>query len=213
MLCEASGVSSSTPAAVPPGWYPDPAGVRQWRVWTGVDWSDVTRPFGTPEVASTLAASLTLLQALRRVLVAGIVGVLGGLALLVSVLAHWPGTAHPTPWWFALCASSLAVALLAVGSVVCAFGVKELRGRWTIDAFVPGLNLFVASFLVTQRLGRQKVWRIVAEVTLLVLFAVAAHEDLWFCVGPNIVAYVETSWFSALIDQLTGPTVAKGDAS
>jgi len=207
-------MSSSTSAAGPPGWYPDPGGARQWRVWTGVDWSEVTRPYGDLIVAAPLADNLTLVQALRRVLDAGIVGVLGGLALLVSVLAHWPGTAHPAPWWFAYVASYVAVALLLVGSVVCAFGVKELRGRWTPEAFVPGVNLFVASFLVTRRLGRTKVWRVVSEIVLLVLFAAAAHDDLWLCVGPVMVAYVESSWFSASIEQLTGPaTGASSDVS
>jgi hypothetical protein len=181
-------------------------------VWTGVDWSEVTRPFGAPGAATTVANSLALLQALRRVRVVGIVGVLGGLTLLVSVLAHWPGTAHPAPRWFAVSASNVALALLIVGTVVCAFGVKELRGRWTLEAFVPGVNLFVASVVVTRRLGRTRVWRVVAEVILLVLFAVAAHDDLWLCSGPIVVAYLETSWFSALIDQLTGSrTGATGD--
>lgn len=198
-------MSSSLPAAVPPGWYPDPAGLRQWRVWTGTEWSEVTRSYPAPVVSTSLAANLPLLQALRRILVAGIAGVLGGLALLVSALAHWPGTAHPTPWWFALSASNVAVALLVVGSVVCAFGVKELNGRWTLEAFLPGVNLFVASLLVTRRLGRSKVSRVVAEMVVLALFVFAARDDLWLCVGPIAVAYVETSWFSALIDQLTGP--------
>jgi hypothetical protein len=171
-----------------------------------VAWSEATRPYPEPVATTSFVANLPLIQALRRVLVAGIVGVLGGLALLVSVLAHWPGTAHPAPWWFALTASNVAVALLLVGSVVCAFGVKELNGRWTLEAFLPGVNLFVASVLATRRLGRTRVWRVVSEVVLLALFAVAAHDELWLCVGPVVVAYVETSWFSALIDQLSGPT-------
>jgi uncharacterized protein involved in response to NO len=130
------------------------------------------------------------------------------------VLAHWPGTAHPAPRWFALVASDAAIALLVLGSVVCAFGVRELQGRWSPGAFVPGLNLFVASALVTHRLGRTQLWRIVSEIVLLVLFAIASRNDLWLCVGPVIVAYVETSWFGALIDQLSGPsTVEKHDAS
>jgi hypothetical protein len=206
-------VTSSAPAAVPPGWYPDPAGRRQWRVWTGAEWSEVTRPFPSPVATTSLVADVSLIQALRRVLVVGIVGVLGGLSLLVGVLAHWPATAHPVPWWFALAASNVAVALLVVGSVVCAFGVRELNGRWSVEAFIPGFNLFVASFLATRRLGRTRLWRVVFEVGLLTLFTVAAHDDLWLCVGPIVVAYVETSWFSALIDLLSGPTVeARGSS-
>ena len=72
-------------------------------------------------------------------------------------------------------ASDVGVALLLVGSVVCAFGVRELDGRWSLAALLPGVNLFVASALVTRRLGRLQAWRIVAEVILLVTFAVGAH--------------------------------------
>jgi hypothetical protein len=132
----------------------------------------------------------------------GIVGVLGGLGLLVSVLAHWPGTAHPAPEWFALVASNAAVALLAVGTTVCAFGVKELEGRWSLAAFLPGMNLFVASALVNRRLGMRPTWRIISEIVLLVVFTVSSRDDLWLCIGPVIVAYLELTWFSALIDRL-----------
>ena len=206
-------MSFSSPATTPPGWYPDPAGTRRWRVWTGEEWSEVTRSYGDPPKSSHFAASLPLVQALQRVFTLGVVGVLGGLGLLVSVLAHWPGTADPAPWWFAVTASSVAVALLLLGSIVCAFGVKELEGHWSPVAFLPGANLFVASALVTHRLGRHQVWRIASEVILLALFAAASRNDLWLCLGPMIVAYVESTWFGALIDQLNGPTAGPEDAS
>jgi len=201
------------PTSVPPGWYPDPSGSRQWRIWTGATWSEVTRPYGDTAVTPRFVASLGLVQAMRRVFGAGVVGVVGGLGLLVSVLAHWPGTAHPAPRWFALTASDVAVAMIVVGSVVCAFGVKELQGRWSPEAFLPGVNLFIASVLVRRRLGQARTWRIVSEILLLVLFAAASRDELWLSVGPVIVAYVETSWFGALIDQLGSPSGADGLAS
>jgi hypothetical protein len=189
---------------VPPGWYPDPSGARQWRVWNGTGWTALTKPYGEVVATPRFAANLSLVQALRRVRGAGVVGVLGGLGLLVGVLAHWPGTAHPVPQWFALAASQLAVALLLVGTIVCAFGVRELDGRWSFGAFVPVVNFFIASALVTRRLGRVRVSRLFAEVVLLVLFALSSKADLWLFASPMIVAYVETSWFAALIDQLSG---------
>lgn len=202
-------MSSPAPHEVPPGWYPDPSGARQWRVWTGTAWSEVTRPYG--EAPTTrLASSWQLVVALRRVLTVGIAGVLGGLGLLVSALAHWPGTAHPAPEWFAVLATGVAAALLLVGSVVCAFCVKELEGHWTIEAFVPGVNLFVASALATHRLGGRRLWRIVFELVLLVVFVVSSRDDLWLSIGPVIVAYVESTWFSAFIDQLSGSSTLSG---
>lgn len=202
-------MSLSSPYDVPPGWYPDPAGARQWRVWTGTTWSEVTRPYGESSAitAPRFAPSLTLVLALRRVLTTGIVGVLGGLGLLVSVLAHWPGTAHPTSEWFAVVATGVAGLLLIVGSVVCAFGVKELEGRWSLEAVIPGINLFVASALVTRRLGSRRIWRIVSEIILLAIFVVSSRNDLWLCIGPVIVAYIESTWFNALIERLTGPSI------
>lgn len=200
-------MSLSSPYDVPPGWYPDPSGARQWRVWTGTAWSEVTRPYGENAVdAPRLAASLDLVSALGRVRAVGIVGVLGGLGLLVSVLAHWPGTSRPVPEWFALAATSAASVLLLIGSVVCAFAVKELEGHWSPEAFIPGVNLFVASALVTRRLGVRRTWRIGSEVILLAVFAVSSRNEIWLCVGPVIVAYIESTWFNALIDQLTDPS-------
>jgi Protein of unknown function (DUF2510) len=207
-------VSEATANPIPPGWYPDPSGARQWRVWTGATWSEVTRPYGVPVVAPPFEANLELLLALRRVFGAGIVGVVGGFGLLVGVLAHWPGTAHPEPRWFALTASNAAVALMLVGSVICAFAVRELRGRWTLDAFLPGVNLFVASVLVAERLGRRRSWRVLSEIVLLALFAASSRADPWLFVGPLVVAYVETSWFGALIERLSGSArVAPNTAS
>jgi uncharacterized protein DUF2510 len=195
-------VSTAVTSAPPPGWYPDPSGARQWRVWTGTAWSDVTRPYGERADSPRSGNLFSLVSALRRVQNVGIVGILGGLGLLVSVLAHWPGTAHPAPEWFALVATAAAAALLVLGSTVCALGVRELEGHWSLAAFLPGMNLFVASALVNRRLGMRPTWRIISEIVLLVVFASSSRDDLWLCIGPVIVAYLELTWFSALIDRL-----------
>jgi len=205
-------VSFPTPEAVPAGWYPDPSGTRQWRVWTGSKWSEVTRLYGESSVPARLAANLSLVQALARVWSVGVVGVVGGLGLLVGVLAHWPGTAHPTPEWFALIASSTAVAMLAVGSVVCAFGARELRGRWSMEAFIPGVNFLLVSALVAQRLRRPSFVRNTADVVLLTAYAASSHAHAWLGVAPMIVAFSQTLWVSALVDQLKGPSTVEASA-
>jgi hypothetical protein len=41
---------------------------------------------------------------------------------------------------------------------------------------------------------------------VLALFVVSSGNDLWLCIGPVVVAYIESTWFSALIDQLSGPS-------
>lgn len=195
----------ATPTDAPSGWYPDPAGERAWRVWTGDRWSEVTRPYGEAPAATGAVAELELERAIRRVVGLGVVGVVGGLALLVGVLAHWPKTAHPAPYWFAVVASDLALALLVVGSVASAFAVKALYGRWHAAAFVPGVNLFVASALASRRLGRFSPWRLCSEIALLIVFASSLHQDPWLALIPVLVAYVESTWFAALVRQLHGP--------
>ncbi|HET8989905.1 MAG TPA: DUF2510 domain-containing protein [Acidimicrobiales bacterium] len=189
----------------PPGWYPDPAGGRQWRVWNGAAWTGVTRPYGDALPARRVGASLGLVRALRRVVDLGVVGVIGGLALLVGVLDHLPGSAEPLPTWFAGPAGVAAVGLLALGTVVYAGALRELRGRWTLDAWVPGLNYLVVGVLAARRLGRPSGLRVVSEVVLLVLYATSARADAWLDLAPVIVALGQGMWLSVLIDRLTGP--------
>jgi hypothetical protein len=169
----------------------------------------MTRPFGEAP-SRPVSAPAAVIVSLRRIQTFGVVGVVGGLGLLVSVLAHWPGSAQPEPDWFAVIASNLAVALLAVGTTASAFGVRELEGRWSLGALVPGFNLFVASALVNRRLGLRPGTRVLSEVTMLALFAVAARHDAWLGVAPVVVAYLELSWFSALITRLSAGDPAPG---
>lgn len=199
---ENGSVSVGTP---PAGWYPDPSGSRQWRVWTGAEWSTATRAYGDPARPRTVSASLSLVRALRRVIDLGVVGILGGIALIVGVLDHLPGSSEPLPAAFAGVAGTLAVGLLAIGTVVYAEALKELRGRWTLDAWIPGVNYLVVGVLAARRLGRPSGLRIATETALLVLYATSARTDAWLDVAPVIVAFGQGMWLSVLIDQLTGP--------
>ncbi len=200
---------SLTPSnAIPPGWYPDPGGARQWRVWTGTNWSELTRPFGEPVVSTPMAASLPLIDALHRLLRYGIVAFFAGLGLVVNVLAHWPGTAKPTPFWFASTALELGIGLLLIGSLCFSFAARQLEGHWTIEAFLPGINVLVVSGLVTQRLGgRSPLWRVLTETILLALFIGQSHTELWLGVAPALVTLDHMRWTSALVDRLAGPPV------
>jgi hypothetical protein len=201
-------VSLTPSTAIPPGWYPDPSGARQWRVWTGTNWSELTRPYGEPVVSTPVAASLPLIDALHRLLRYGIVGFFAGLGLVVNVLAHWPGTAKPAPFWFASTALELGIGLLLIGSLSFSFAARQLEGHWTIEAFLPGINVLVVSGLVTQRLGgRSPLWRVVTETILLALFIGQSHAALWLGVAPALVTLDHMRWTSALVDRLAGPPV------
>jgi Protein of unknown function (DUF2510) len=194
-------VTSSGPP-VPTGWYPDPSGARQWRVWTGTQWSELTRPYGEAASAPSIATDLSLIQALHRLVRYGIAGDFAGISILVSVLAHWPGTAHPVSLSFAVSACNVAVALILIGSACFAFAARELEGHWTPWAFIPGVNLFAVNVIVTRRLGGQPLRRVGAEVVLMTLFVAQFHAEVWLCLAPVIVAVGESQWIATLIDQI-----------
>ena len=199
-------MSISSTSSPPPGWYPDPSGQRQWRVWTGTGWSELTRPYGEAVATPRLVESLPLISALNLLVRFGIVAVFSGLGLVVSVLAHWPGTRHPTPLWFAESASDLGVGLLVVGSVLFAFALRELVGRWTPLAFVPVVNIFAVEALVTERLSaRSASRRVFADVVLLTLFIVEAHNAPWLAAGVVVVTLGQLQWTAALLDELCPP--------
>jgi hypothetical protein len=194
---------------IPPGWYPDPSGARQWRVWNGTSWSELTRPYGEPVVRASIAASLSTIGALHRLVRYGIAALFAGLGLVVSVLAHWPGTAHPTPLWFASGALSVGIGLLVIGTACFGFAVAALEGHPSVWAFVPGINALLLSGLVAQRLGGPSATsRVVSEIVLVALFIDLAHTQPWLCVAPVLIAFDQLRRTSALLDQLVGPPSA-----
>jgi hypothetical protein len=171
-------------------------------VWTGSEWSSLTRPYGEVAPASNLVNDLPLIQALHRLVRYGIVGDFAGISILVSVLAHWPGTAHPVAEWFAVGACNVAVALVLIGSACFAFAARELEGRWTFWALVPGVNLFAVNAVVTKRLGGHPLRRVGAEAVLMLIFVAQFHANVWLCIAPAVVAVGESQWITTLIDHL-----------
>jgi hypothetical protein len=161
----------------------------------------MTRPYGEA-TAPSIASDLPLIQALHRLVRYGVAGDFAGISILVSVLAHWPGTAHPVSQWFALAACNVSVALLLIGTAGFAFAARELEGHWTAWAFIPGVNLFGVNAVVTKRLGGQPLRRVGAEVVLMVLFAVQFHAEAWLCVAPVIVAVGQSQWIATFIEQI-----------
>ena len=188
--------------AAPPGWYADPGGARSWRVWNGRDWTAVTRPFGD---RAAPGASFATAMALHRLARVGVVAFFAGLGLLVSTLAHWPGTAAPAPRWFATTASDLAVALLVLASVLYALAARALGGR-LLPAVIPGLNVLYASTLVAARLGGPSVAarRVLAQAAALGLFVAASHAVPWLAVAPALVALEQASNLGELQAHLIG---------
>jgi hypothetical protein len=173
----------------------------------------MTRAYGDAVTAPSIANDLALIQALHRLVRYGVAGDFAGISILVSVLAHWPGTAHPVSQWFAVAACNVAVALLLIGSAGFAFAARELEGRWTAWALIPGVNLFAVNALVTKRLGGQPLRRVGAEVVLMVLFVVQFHAEAWLCVAPVIVAVGQSQWITTLIEHIVNSSPSSPAAS
>jgi hypothetical protein len=172
----------------------------------------LTRPYGpaSPPLAAPAApsvvSSLALIDGLNRLVRYGTLALFTGLGLVVSVFAHWPGTAHPTPLWFAMTALDTGLGLLVIGSACYGWAARLLQGHWSIEAVLPGVNVLLVSALVTQRLGgRSPTWRVVSETILLALFVIQSHAEPWLAIAPALVALDHVRWTSSLLDRLVGP--------
>lgn len=203
-------VSSPASGPTPPGWYPDPGGERQWRVWTGRDWSKVTRPYGDPVTRSALSESLGLVSAVQRLVRYGVVAVFAGLGLLVSVAAHWPGSPHPINATLASTLLTASMALLLIGTACYALAGRELVGRWAPALLVPGLNVLIVSSHVSHELGDAgPVWRAGVDVALLVLFILGSRTYPYLAIIPAVVSLDLTTALMRLSGELVGPVPAK----
>jgi hypothetical protein len=201
-------VTSPGRSPAPPGWYPDPGGERQWRVWTGLDWSKVTRPYDGPSAPAPLAETLGLVSGIHRLTRYGVAAFLAGLGLVVSVGAHWPGTTDPIAPTLAATLLATALALLAIGSVGYAIAGRELAGRWSPAVLVPGLNVVVVSTTVSHLLGQVgPVRRVAADALFVVIYALRGGAHPYLAVLPALVSLDLTTSLARLEHQLVGATV------
>lgn len=199
-------MESASPSATPPGWYPDPSGQRQWRVWTGDRWSELTKSYGESVAVTGLGGSFELVRALHRVARFGVTGFYAGIALIVGISAHWPGTAHPSARWFATTTLDAGIVLVTIGLAFIAFSVRELEGRWTPLALLPVVNVIALGALVTRRLSGPVARRAISETVLLVLFIYEFRLQPWLAVAPAVLALGLIQSTTTLIDQLSVST-------
>ena len=196
---------------VPPGWYPDPSGERQWRVWNGTQWSDVTRPYATRDVkrepTSTIGLDeLRTLDALRRLTQFGILAYYAGFALLVGLISHWPGHARPVSARVAGATLGASIGLTLIGTLSFAVCVRGLRGRWTLDALIPIVNTFAASFWMSQRLGLKGFeFRLFADVLITIGFVLLCASQPWVGIALAGVAFTQLARAYLVMDQMSGP--------
>lgn len=203
-------MSEHLPNTVPSGWYPDPSGAPQWRVWTGSRWSELTKPYGPRPAGEEVLPTLRSIQAVHRVLRYGIVGFLGGFGVLVGTLGHLPHSAHPAPTSFYWVASALALALVLFGSLALGVAVSALNGKLTPVALVPGLNFLAFSALATKRLGGKPGRRIASEALLLLIFATQLRHSPLYCLVLGMVALDQMRWTRVLLEKLDHAATSRG---
>ncbi len=196
---------------IPAGWYPDPSGERQWRVWNGSQWSHLTRPYGEPPATTPTnrlgLEELATLDALRRLTQFGVLAYYTGFALLVSVVGHWPGRANPVSERFASATLGAAIGLALIGTISFAVSVRALRGRWTLEGLIPVVNTFAAAREMSRRLGMVSAGpRIVLDILLTLGFVALCPSQPWVGVALASVAFNQLARAYALIDLLSGPT-------
>lgn len=202
---------SNVTSPVPPGWYPDPSGERQWRVWNGTQWSEVTRPYGArandPEHSTHLGPTeLETLSTLRRLTQFGVLSYYAGFALLVGLITHWPGRAHPVSARFASATLGAGLGLTLIGALSFAACVRNLRGRWTLDALIPVINSFAASYWMSRRLGlRGFEFRLFADLLITAGFVLLCSSQPWVGVALAGVAFTQLARAYLVIDQISGP--------
>jgi hypothetical protein len=202
-------VSSVTADPAPPGWYPDPAGERQWRVWTGRDWSTMTRPYDAAVATTTLVQTLALVTAVHRLLRYGVVAIFAGLGLLESVVVHGPSTAQPMNATLAAILITTSYALIVIGTASYAVAGRELVGRWSLAVLVPGLNVVVVSALTCLHLGETgPLRRVGIDVALIVVYVLGVRHHPYLAVAPALVSLDLTTSLARLGHQLVaaGPT-------
>lgn len=142
-----------TTKLTPPGWYPDPSGQAQWRVWTGSQWSTLTRPYNSsPPSTPRIVASLTRVQAIARVRYLATLGYFGGLNLLASLFRDWPKGSHPFSDFWLLPLLGLAGSLLILAWVVSAQAIRTFQDNWTFWALLPFGNLLMVMGLIRKDL-------------------------------------------------------------
>jgi hypothetical protein len=208
---------SNVAGQVPAGWYPDPSGERQWRVWNGSEWSNVTRPYAervdTPGTATFGVEELAVINTLRRLTQFGILAYYAGFGLLASLIVHWPGHAHPVSPRFASATLGAAMGLTLIGAITFAASVRALRGRWTLDAVLPVVNTFASSYWMSRRLGiNNPAPRLFIDAVITTGFVALVAAQPWVGIALASVAFSQLARAYVLIDRLSGTASAATSA-
>jgi Protein of unknown function (DUF2510) len=201
----------------PPGWYPDPAGEPQWRVWNGREWSALTKPFGFSTPGSAPTVDFFIRSSLTRLRRFGVVAYFGGIGLGLSTLTHWPGSNQPTSSAWALVSGLIAIGLVLVATMAFAYCVRAIQGYWSADAFVPVLNVISVHVLIARRLGVSNVaLSVVLEVFMLGLVVATFHQSFFnviLLMALTRTTLIRLSHFEQFSDRYPEPSTPRSTSA
>jgi hypothetical protein len=167
----------------------------------------------TPEPTSSLGLSeLETLSVMRRLTQFGILAYYAGFALLVGLVTHWPGHAHPVSAHFAGATLGASLGLTLIGAISFAASVRGLRGRWTLDALIPVINTFAASYWMSRRLGLKGFeFRLFADALITTGFVLLCASQPWVGIALAGVAFTQLARAYLVIDQISGAPKASSN--
>jgi hypothetical protein len=193
-----------TVVTTPSGWYPDPSGQPQWRVWTGTQWSNVTRPYRLEGFTQRkLLSSLNKVQSIARARYLAPLGYFGALNLLASLLIHWPIGPKPfsDPWLLPLL--GLLIFFFVMSWVVTAQAVRSFQENWTFWALVPLGNLLILTGLLRHELLGGTARPLPSDLLGLVMWAIVAPSTPVAGAITALMALAHVQLFSAYLNNVT----------
>jgi hypothetical protein len=224
-------VSGAMAEPPPKGWYPDPTGAPQWRIWNGTTWSEHVRVFSAP--APPLVSSLEAVRATAVLERGGVVCFFAGFGLLIDATHHHAALTARSPDLYAtIVLIGLALAFFGHVAFARAGAAIAPRDRWL--AAVPLVNALLWAGWACERasyplpvtgrpIGRRRgAAEAVRYVQSLSIAALAAY---WWYPLPSALALVvlvhlipvvpacfDVRWARLLREDLAATPVAHGAA-
>ena len=186
----------------PAGWYPDPSGQRQWRIWNGRSWSDATRTYG--EEPHPRAATVPAVLALNSLIRYGVLCYFAGAGLVIDAVHH-----RPAP--FTSLSNSSYLAMLFVGVGLFMVGHRQfsralgslLDGPHPVT-YLPVLNLlaWVRYAYLRSSITFPVIWRPVTSRAEAVAGARIAQLFVLLSLVGYALSPLPTSWFLSVSSHL-----------
>jgi hypothetical protein len=221
-------VSDARAKPPPKGWYPDPTGAPQWRIWNGTTWSEHVRGFSAP--VPPLVSALEAVRATATLERGGAASFFAGAALLIDAAHHHAGLVARSANLYATIVV-VGLALAVFGHVAFARAGATIAGHHRWLAAVPVLNVLMwagwacerasyplplATRPVSRRRGAAEAVRFVQSLSVAALVAYAWYPlptTRAFVVAVHLIPVVpacfDVHWARLLREDLAATPVVR----